>query len=296
MSEPLLSAGNIGLPLVHRGKVRELFDLGEDLLLVATDRLSAFDVVFAEGIPGKGRVLTELSALWFGATRHIAPNHLVTTDVNAIQAPLTTEAKERLAGRVMVGRKAQRIDVECVVRGYLAGSGWAEYQATGEVLGNPLPAGLQLNERLPEPIFTPALKVDEGHDQNVPFDEVVRLYGRELADELRDVSLRLYEFGAQRAAAAGLILADTKFEFGQLDGDLIVIDELLTPDSSRFWPEDRYVLGRPIDSLDKQPIRDHLEAIGWNKQPPPPALPAAVVSASAARYAEALARLRAVLA
>ncbi len=295
MTEALLTAGHIDLPLVHRGKVRELFDLRGDLLFVATDRLSAFDVVFAEGIPGKGRVLTELSALWFAATEHIVPNHLITTDVDALGLDLPADVRARLAGRVMLGRRTERVDVECVVRGYLAGSGWAEYQRTGEVLGNPLPAGLQLNDRLPEPIFTPALKVDDGHDENVPFAEVEARYGPDLAAKLRDASLRLYEFGVERAAAAGLILADTKFEFGLLDGELIVIDELLTPDSSRFWPQERYVVGSAIDSLDKQPVRDFLEATGWNKQPPPPPLPEDVVRASSARYGEALERLRAVL-
>lgn len=296
MKDVLLSTedlGDIGLPLVHRGKVREVFDLGDRLLFVATDRLSAFDVVFGEGIPGKGRVLTELAARWFRATAHIAPNHLVTTDVGGLG--LSPGVASRLAGRSTVGRKTERIDVECVVRGYLAGSGWKEYQRDGTVCGIPLPPGLVLNSRLPEPIFTPALKVDDGHDENVSFETVVDLYGKETATSLRETSLRLYEYAAARAAEAGIILADTKLEFGRLGDELIVIDEMFTPDSSRFWPEDRYVLGEPVDSLDKQPVRDYLESVGWNKQPPPPPLPAGVIDACAQRYEQALARLKNVL-
>lgn len=294
MSEALLTAGEIGLPLRHKGKVREVFDLGEHLLFVATDRLSAFDVVFAEGIPGKGRVLTELSALWFRATEHIAPNHLVTTDVSGLG--LRPDVAARLTGRSTVGRKTERIDVECVVRGYLAGSGWKEYQRDRTVCGVPLPGGLQLNSRLPEPIFTPALKNDAGHDENVPESRVAELYGAETTAWLRETSLRLYQFAAERAAQAGIILADTKFEFGRAGDEIILIDEIFTPDSSRFWPENRYVLGEPIDSLDKQPVRDYVETTGWNKQPPAPPLPPHVVAECAARYEDALARLRQVLA
>lgn len=294
MSEALLTAGEIGLPLRHKGKVREVFDLGDHLLFVATDRLSAFDVVFAEGIPGKGRVLTELSALWFRATEHIVPNHLVTTDVSGLG--LRPDVAARLTGRSTVGRKTERIDVECVVRGYLAGSGWKEYQRDRTVCGVPLPGGLQLNSRLPEPIFTPALKNDAGHDENVPESRVAELYGAETTAWLRETSLRLYQFAAERAAQAGIILADTKFEFGRAGDEIILIDEIFTPDSSRFWPEDRYVLGEPIDSLDKQPVRDYVETTGWNKQPPAPPLPPHVVAECAARYEDALARLRQVLA
>lgn len=297
MTDVLLTAGDIGLPLLHRGKVREVFDLGDKLLFIATDRLSAFDVVFAEGVPGKGRVLTELSALWFAATTHIVPNHFITMNVDdpVLVVDLEADAKQLLAGRTTVGHKTERIDVECVVRGYLAGSGWAEYKKTGAVCGIALPPGLRLNERLPEPIFTPALKVDDGHDENVSMDEVEARYGVELAAALREHSVRLYEFGVERAAAAGMILADTKFEFGLLNGELMLIDEMLTPDSSRFWPVDRYAVGQPIDSLDKQPVRDYLEATGWNKQPPAPPLPSDVITASAARYEEVLERLRDVL-
>lgn len=296
MTDVLLSTeqlGDIGLPLVHRGKVREVFDLGDRLLFVATDRLSAFDVVFNEGIPGKGQVLNELAARWFRATAHIAPNHLLTTDVADLG--LSSDVAAQLAGRSTIGKKTERIDVECVVRGYLAGSGWKEYQRDGTVCGINLPPGLQLNSRLPEPIFTPALKVDDGHDENVPYDTIVELYGEETAAWLRDTSIRLYEFAAERAAEAGIILADTKLEFGRLGEEIIVIDEMFTPDSSRFWPQDRYVVGQPIDSLDKQPVRDYLESVGWNKEPPPPALPDDVVAECGRRYEEALARLGAVL-
>lgn len=295
MAEPvLLTCPDLGLPLVHRGKVREVFDLGDRLLMVATDRLSAFDVVFPTGIPGKGRVLTQLSALWFRATRHLAPNHLITTDLEGIG--LRPEHAALLAGRAMVVRKARRVDVEAVVRGYLAGSGWKEYQRTGAVCGVPLPPGLKMNARLPEPIFTPALKRDQGHDENITFGEMVGRFGRELSEAIREISLRLYTFAAERAARAGIILADTKFEFGLVDGQLILIDELFTPDSSRYWPADQYREGEPIDSLDKQPIRDWAEASGWNKEPPAPELPPELVAETAQRYAEVLERLQAVLA
>ncbi len=217
----------------------------------------------------------------------------MTTGVEGLGLPPDVAA--RLAGRSTIGKKTERIDVECVVRGYLAGSGWKEYQRDGTVCGIPLPPGLSLNSRLPEPIFTPALKADEGHDENVPFETIVELYGAETAAWLRDTSIRLYRFAAERAAAAGIILADTKLEFGRLNDEIIVIDEMFTPDSSRFWPEDRYAVGEPIDSLDKQPVRDYLESVGWDKQPPPPALPDEVVAACAQRYQQALERLRAVL-
>lgn len=292
--EVLLACPDLGLPLVHRGKVREMFDLGDGrLLLVATDRLSAFDVVFAEGIPGKGRVLTRLSALWFAACARLQPHHLLTTDLAGL--PLPPSARPALQGRSMVVRRARRVDVECVVRGYLAGSGWKEYRQSGTVCGLPLPAGLRMNERLPEPIFTPALKNDVGHDENVSFEEVARRLGRDLAEALRERSLALYEFARDRCAEAGILLADTKFEFGHVDGQLTLIDEVFTPDSSRFWPADRYRVGEAIDSLDKQPIRDYVTSIGWNMEPPPPALPPAVVAACAARYREALRRVAAAL-
>lgn len=289
----MLTVPEIGLPLRHRGKVREMFDLGDRLLLVATDRLSAFDVIFPTGIPGKGRVLTQVSNLWFRATAHLQPNHLVSTTVAGLG--LQPEHAALLEGRSVVVHKARRIDVECVVRGYLAGSGWKEYQRDGTVCGVPLPRSLQLNSRLPEPVFTPALKNDVGHDENVSLAAVASRIGAELAGRLRDVSLQLYRFAADRAAQAGIILADTKFEFGFVGDQLTLIDEIFTPDSSRYWPADRYREGQPIDSLDKQPIRDWAEASGWNKEPPAPALPPELVAETARRYRDVLDRLRPVL-
>lgn len=289
----LLTCPNLPLPLLHRGKVREIFDLGDRMLMVATDRLSAFDVIFPTGIPGKGRVLTQISALWFAATKHLVPNHLITTNVSGLG--LEPETAALLEGRSMVVRKAKRVDVEAVVRGYLAGSGWKEYQKSREVCGVPLPAGLQLNSRLPEPIFTPALKNDVGHDENVSFAVMANRFGQELSEQIRDISLQLYAFAAERAARAGIILADTKFEFGLIDGQLTLIDEVFTPDSSRYWPADRYREGQPIDSLDKQPIRDWAEASGWNKEPPAPELPPELVAETSRRYTSVLERLRQVL-
>lgn len=289
----LLTCPDLGIPRVHRGKVREMFDLGDRLLMVATDRLSAFDVVFPTGIPGKGRVLTELSVLWFRATAHMVPNHLLTTSTGGLG--LAPEHEALLAGRSMVVRRARRIDVECVVRGFLAGSGWKEYRESGAVCGVKLPPGLRLNSRLPEPIFTPALKSDQGHDENVSFEEVARRIGQETAARLRDLSLELYEFARTRAERAGILLADTKLEFGWVDGELTLIDEVFTPDSSRYWPMDRWREGEPIDSLDKQPVRDWAESSGWNKEPPAPPLPPGLVAETAARYRDVLERLRPVI-
>ena len=290
----LLSCPELGLRRIHKGKVREMFELPDDrLLLVASDRLSAFDVVFPQGIPGKGRVLTQLSVLWFGATRGICANHLLTTSVSDLG--IAPEAVGALEGRSMVVRKTKRIDVECVVRGYLAGSGWKEYQQSRSVCGIPLPEGLQLNSKLPEPIFTPALKNDVGHDENVSEARVREIYGDKVTDWLRDTSLALYMLAAAKAAEVGIILADTKFEFGMVGDEIILIDEVFTPDSSRYWPADRYVPGKPIDSLDKQPIRDYVESIGWNKQPPAPELPDALIAETSARYEDALLRLASVL-
>lgn len=290
----LLDCPDIGLPRLHKGKVREMFELPNDrLLLVATDRLSAFDVVFPQGIPGKGRVLTQLSVLWFNATRQICPNHLITTDVSDLGVP--PEVVPLLEGRSMVVRRTKRIDVECVVRGYLAGSGWKEYQQSRSVCGVSLPEGLQLNSKLPEPIFTPALKNDVGHDENVSIDRVEAIYGEKVTRFLKNTSLALYKFAAEKAAKAGIILADTKFEFGMLGDEIILIDEVFTPDSSRYWPADRYQVGKLLDSLDKQPIRDHVEAIGWDKKPPAPVLPEDKIAETAERYEDALRRLTEVL-
>lgn len=296
----LLQCPDLGLRRIHKGKVREMFALPDDrLLLVATDRLSAFDVVFGQGIPGKGQVLTQLSVLWFGATQQISKNHLLTTDLSDLGLPPATVPL--LEGRAMVVRKAKRIDVECVVRGYLAGSGWKEYQESRSVCGVPLPDGLLLNSQLPEPIFTPALKNDEGHDENVSELRVRALYGEELVDQLKARSLELYTYAACKAAEVGIILADTKFEFGLVPGqrggpeEIILIDEIFTPDSSRYWPADRYEAGKPIDSLDKQPVRDYVEQTGWNKQAPAPHLPEHLIEETAARYGDALKRLHSVL-
>lgn len=293
-AEPLLACPELGLPRLHRGKVREVFALGADrLLLVATDRLSAFDVVFDQGIPGKGRVLTRLAELWFRASASLVANHLLTTDLG--DAGLPVSLRPLLQGRAMVVRRARRIDVECVVRGYLAGSGWREYQRAGTVCGLALPAGLRINERLPEPIFTPALKNDVGHDENVPWRTVVDRLGADLAGRLRETSLRLYAFGVERCAAASLLVADTKFEFGFIADELHLIDEVFTPDSSRLWPVERHRPGQAVDSLDKQPIRDYVQGLGWNLEPPAPRLPPEVVAAAAERYRQALRQIASVL-
>ena len=277
------------LPLLVRGKVRDVYDLGQHLLFVATDRLSAFDWVFPDPIPGKGKVLNQLSAFWFARLAHIVPHHLVTTDVAARRLPgsaLREEDVAALAGRSALVRKLDMLPVECVARGYLAGSGFKEYRERGTVCGIPLPAGLAESDRLPEPIFTPATKARTGHDENIPFGEVERLVGAARAAELQRRTLELYAAGASYARERGIIIADTKFEFG-LEGErLVLADEALTPDSSRFWPAESYAPGRSQPSLDKQYVRDHLEATGWNKKPPVPHLPREIVSGTARRYRE----------
>jgi phosphoribosylaminoimidazole-succinocarboxamide synthase len=277
------------LPLVHRGKVRETYAVGEDrLLLVATDRLSAFDVVFDQPIPDKGRVLTRLSAWWFRRLASLGPSHFLSTDADAL--PQGARSPE-LDGRVTLARRAQRIDAECVVRGYLAGSGWAEYRRSGEVGGHRLPPGLREADRLPEPIFTPSTKAEVGHDENITRSRLAEMVGAELARELEDRSLALYRAAAERAAEVGLILADTKFEFGWIDGQVAVIDELLTPDSSRFWDAAQYAPGSSPPSFDKQYVRDFVAASGWNKEPPAPELPAEVIAGTRERYVTAYERL-----
>jgi phosphoribosylaminoimidazole-succinocarboxamide synthase len=274
-----------GLPLVHRGKVRETYAVGEDrLLLVATDRLSAFDVVFDQPIPDKGRVLTQLSAWWFERLAPLGPTHFLSAD----EAALPPEARApELAGRVTLARRAERIDAECVVRGYLAGSGWAEYRSTGGVGGHALPDGLREADRLPEPIFTPSTKAEVGHDENITRQQLAEMVGSELAAELEARSLALYRAGAQQAEQVGLILADTKFEFGWIDGRVALIDEVLTPDSSRFWDGEQYAPGSSPVSFDKQYVRDFVAASGWNKEPPAPELPAEVVDGTRSRYVRA---------
>jgi phosphoribosylaminoimidazole-succinocarboxamide synthase len=273
-----------GLTLLSRGKVRDLYEIGDNLLLVATDRLSAFDVVLPTPIPDKGRVLTQLSLFWFDMLRDIAPNHVL----SATEFPgVAAEFREQLAGRSTLCRKTKPLPIECVVRGYLSGSGWKDYRTTGKVCGIALPAGLRESERLPAPIFTPSTKATAGHDENITFDEAAARIGGARAEQLRSLSLEIYRRAAAYAEARGIILADTKFEFGLLGDDLIWIDEALTPDSSRFWPAQDYAPGRPQPSFDKQYVRDYLEQIGWNKQPPGPVLPTEVVSRTRDKYREA---------
>jgi phosphoribosylaminoimidazole-succinocarboxamide synthase len=274
----------------RRGKVRDVYDLGEHLLLVASDRVSAFDVVLPTPIPGKGAVLTQMSAFWFDRTRELAPNHLVTADVDRMP-PELRRFRDDLRGRAMLGRKAERVDVECVARGYLAGSAWAEYRRAGTIGGQPAPAGLRESAELPEPLFTPTTKAETGHDLPMSYAEVEALVGRELAARLREVTLNVYAWARAFARERGVVIADTKLELGLVDGELIVIDELLTPDSSRFWPADQYRVGQRQAGFDKQDLRDFLEASGWDKQPPAPELPPEVVARTAGKYREAYRRL-----
>ncbi len=277
-----------GVPLRSRGKVRDLYEFGDCLLIVATDRLSAFDVVLPTPIPDKGRVLTQLSLFWFDLLRDVVANHVLSgTEFPAQLAPYA----DQLRGRSMLVRRTQAVPIECVVRGCLAGSGWKDYQKTGAVCGIPLPAGLRESDRLPEPIFTPSTKATSGHDENISFDEAAARVGRPLAERLRTVSLELYRRATAYAEPRGIILADTKFEFGLVGDELIWIDEALTPDSSRFWPAGGYEAGRPQPSFDKQYVRDYLERIGWSKQPPGPELPPEVVAATQEKYREAYRRL-----
>jgi len=276
-----------GLKLLSRGKVRDIYDLGDHLLLIATDRISAFDVVLPQPIPDKGKVLNQLSAFWFGWSAPIVGNHLVSADADAFPAELRP-FHDVLAGRSSLVRKARMFPVECVARGYLSGSGWKEYRQTGGVCGVSLPAGLRESDRLPQPIFTPATKADSGHDENISEAAAGRIVGGDRIARLRDLTLALYARGAAHAEACGIIVADTKFEFGVTDdGELILIDEALTPDSSRFWPQNQYAPGQAQPSFDKQFVRDYLERIGWNKQPPVPSLPGEVVVRTREKYVEA---------
>jgi phosphoribosylaminoimidazole-succinocarboxamide synthase len=273
-----------GIEPAARGKVRDIYDLGDELLLVATDRLSAFDVVMANCIPDKGRVLTQISLFWFDLLKDIIPNHILSA--TQFPAPFDAYASE-LAGRSMLVKKTKPLAIECVVRGYVSGSGWKDYRATGRICGIPLPAGLLESAKLPEAIFTPATKAATGHDENISFEQAASLVGRDLAERARKVSLEIYERASAYAAPRGIILADTKFEFGLLGNELIWIDEALTPDSSRFWPAAQYQPGGPQSSFDKQFVRDYLERIRWPKTPPGPELPADVVAATRAKYREA---------
>jgi len=279
-----------GVRKVKSGKVREIFDLGDRLLIVATDRISAFDVIMPNGIPRKGEVLTQISYFWFAQTESFQPNHLVSRANDPLPTNLQPYASQ-LARRSMVVKKATPLTIECVVRGYLAGSGWKEYREQQSVCGIKLPAGLKESAELPEPLFTPATKAETGHDENIPFEEAARMVGAEIAEQARAASLKIYNTARDYARRRGIIIADTKFEFGLLDGQLILIDELLTPDSSRFWPADEYAPGKSQPSFDKQFVRDYLETLDWNKTPPGPVLPPDVVAKSQAKYLEAYERL-----
>jgi len=284
MTEALLTT-QLPFPAFRRGKVRDVYDLGSRLLIVATDRISAFDCIMPEGIPDKGRILTQVANFWFNATRDILPNHLEATEVDAFPAELQP-FREQLQGRAILVRRTTPLPVECVVRGYLAGSGLKEYTRTGTVCGVPLPAGLRNADQLPEPIFTPSTKAEEGHDENIDFAAMAKLVGADLATRVRDMSLALYRRGRELALERGILLADTKFEFGLLPGgELILIDEALTPDSSRYWLADSWQPGSNPPSLDKQFLRDYLEALpGWDKQPPAPHLPAEIMEGVRSRY------------
>jgi phosphoribosylaminoimidazole-succinocarboxamide synthase len=291
LSQPLLDTHLDGLSLVRRGKVRDVYAAGDALILVATDRISAFDYVLGSGIPDKGRVLNQLSAFWFDRTRRIVPNHLITTDVAGYPAEARSFARQ-LEGRSMLCRRTTPLPVECVARGYISGSGWKDYKATGEVCGIPLPKGLRESDRLPEPLFTPATKAESGHDENISEREAANVVGVELLARLKTLTLALYAHGVAHAESKGIILADTKFEFGLTDtGELLLIDEVMTPDSSRYWPKETYNPGGPQPSFDKQYVRDWLESIKWNKQPPVPSLPDDVIRNTRAKYLDAYRRL-----
>jgi phosphoribosylaminoimidazole-succinocarboxamide synthase len=292
---PLLSTPEIGLPLLRRGKVRDVFDAGADqLLIVATDRISAFDHVLGSGIPDKGRILTQLSAFWFRRLGAIAPHHLLSTGLSDFPASAQAAAAE-LDGRTMLVRRTQPLPVECVARGYLEGSGWKDYQASGRLCGHRLPTGLRQCDRLPEPIFTPATKAEAGHDENISEAQAEAVLGPEVFAQVRSLTLALYRAGAEHAAAHGILVADTKFEFGLVQEDgatrVLLIDEVLTPDSSRFWPADQYAPGGPQPSFDKQFVREYLERIQWDKQPPVPSLPDDVVTRTRDKYLDAFSRL-----
>jgi phosphoribosylaminoimidazole-succinocarboxamide synthase len=292
MSDPIVMTTSIeGLPPPRRGKVRDIYETEDALLIVATDRVSAFDVVLPEGIPGKGRVLTQVSRFWFDTLAHLIPNHLISMNVDDFPA-VCRPYRDILTGRTMLVKKAQPLPVECIVRGYLAGSGWQEYRASKSVCGIALPAGLRESDRLPEPIFTPSTKAPEGqHDENISFAEVERLLGSQLAAQVREVSLALYKAAHTFAETKGFFLADTKFEFGQRDGQLLWIDEAFTPDSSRFWRMSTYQPGVSQDSYDKQIIRNYLIELKWDRRPPAPHLPPEIVAQAAARYQEIAAHL-----
>ena len=275
---------------VSRGKVRDIYDLGTELLIVATDRISAFDVVMPNGIPDKGKILTQMSLFWFDFLGQTVKHHLISAELADFPGPFQKQPQV-FSGRSMLVKKAEVLPVECVVRGYLAGSGWKDYKATGKICGIELPQGLKQCDKLPEPIFTPATKATSGHDENIPFDQAVKTAGQDVAASLRDMSIQIYKTAADYAASRGVVISDTKFEWGQLNGEIILVDEILTPDSSRFWPADDYEPGRDQDSFDKQFVRNYLETCDWDKTPPSPELPDDVVSATRDKYLDAFRRL-----
>jgi phosphoribosylaminoimidazole-succinocarboxamide synthase len=290
MNEPILQLDLPGIKKVRSGKVREVYDLGESFLLVASDRISAFDVIMPNGIPRKGEVLTQISHFWFEKFADLVPNHLLAKANDPLPANLQPYAAQ-LARRSMIVKKAKPLAIECIVRGYLSGSGLKEYKKSQTVCGIQLPAGLVDSSELPEPIFTPSTKAEAGHDENISFEEACKIVGTDLATQARDLSLKIYKAGRDYAKQRGIIIADTKFEFGLFEGKLILIDEVLTPDSSRFWPADKYAPGRGQPSFDKQFVRDYLETLTWDKTPPGPTLPAEVVAKTSATYLEAYERL-----
>lgn len=294
-NDTLLNLELPGIKKLKSGKVREIFDLGDAFLFVASDRISAFDCVMPNGIPRKGEVLTQVSHFWFDQTEQLVPNHRLVKAGESFNVPvlahIPAETKAALAKRAMIVKKAQPLAVECIVRGYLAGSGWKEYKKSQTVCGSPLPAGLQESSELPEPIFTPSTKAETGHDENISFDEAKKILGDDIANQARDLSLKIYKFARDYARQRGIIIADTKFEFGLFEGKLILIDEVLTPDSSRFWPASEYAPGKGQPSFDKQFVRDYLETLTWDKTPPAPALPPEVVAKTQAKYLEAYEKL-----
>jgi len=289
-AQPLLQLELPGIPKIKSGKVREIFDLGNAFLLVATDRISAFDVIMPNGIPRKGEVLTQISHFWFERFASLVPNHLLTGADDPLPAKLQPYS-EKLARRCMIVKKSKPLAIECIVRGYLSGSGWKEYKQSQTVCGIHLPAGLKESAELPEPVFTPSTKADAGHDENISFARAKEIVGAELATQARDLSIKIYKAARDYARERGIIIADTKFEFGVFDRKLILIDEVLTPDSSRFWPADEYEPGKGQPSFDKQFVRDYLETLAWNKTPPGPTLPGEIVSKTSAKYLEAYERL-----
>jgi len=287
MMTALMETDLSDVKLHGRGKVRDIYDLGDHFLIVATDRLSAFDVVLPTPIPNKGKVLTQMSAFWFDRFKDVVPNHVVSTDVTKYPQSLH-QFRDQLEGRSMLVKKAKVFPVECVARGFLTGSGLKDYNKTGSVCGIKLPPGLRDSDRLPEPIFTPATKAETGHDENISEEQAAKIIGQDNVGRLKELTLQLYSRGVEYAKTRGIIVCDTKFEFGLIDGKISIVDEMLTPDSSRFWPADQYSPGKPQPSFDKQFVRDYLEKIGWNKQPPAPELPDDIVKATSAKYVEAL--------